>query len=85
MTIINSAESLYLSLPSVGVISRECIIEYDYQEVVCVIGRQCIVEYDYHTLNNIGSLRVLLGLHGNSTEGFFLENLYCLECRKSCA
>ena len=24
--------------------------------------------------------RVLLGLHGNSTEGFFLKNLYCLEC-----
>ena len=24
--------------------------------------------------------RVLLGLHGNSTEGFFLNNLYCLEC-----
>ena len=47
MTIINSAESLYLSLPSVGVISRECIVEYDYQEVVCVIGRECIVEYDH--------------------------------------
>ena len=24
--------------------------------------------------------RVLLGLHGNSTERFFLKNLYCLEC-----
>ena len=24
--------------------------------------------------------RVLLGLHGNSTQGFFLKNLYCLEC-----
>ena len=24
--------------------------------------------------------RVLLGLHGNSTEGFLLKNLYCLEC-----
>ena len=24
--------------------------------------------------------RVLLELHGNSTEGFFLKNLYCLEC-----
>ena len=23
--------------------------------------------------------RVLLGLHGNSTERFFLQNLYCLE------
>ena len=23
---------------------------------------------------------VLLGLHGNSTEGFLLKNLYCLEC-----
>ena len=21
-----------------------------------------------------------LGLHDNSTEGFFLKNLYCLEC-----
>ena len=49
-----------------------------------------------YTLNSIGSLkepfstitmqhqenpcRVLLGLHGNSTKGFFLMNLYCLEC-----
>ena len=46
-----------------------------------------------YTLNNIGSLksiitmqpqeksaRVLLGLHGNSTEGFLLKNLFCLEC-----
>ena len=24
--------------------------------------------------------RVLLGLHGNSTEKFLLKNLYCLEC-----
>ena len=38
-----------------------------------------------YTLNNIGYLKrthvamVLLGLHGNSTEGFFLKNLYCLE------
>ena len=24
--------------------------------------------------------RVLLGLHGNSTERFILKNLYCLEC-----
>ena len=24
--------------------------------------------------------RVLLGLHGNSTQGFLLNNLYCLEC-----
>ena len=24
--------------------------------------------------------RVLLGLHGDSTEGFLLKNLYCLEC-----
>ena len=24
--------------------------------------------------------RVLLGLHGNNTEGFLLKNLYCLEC-----
>ena len=24
--------------------------------------------------------RVLQGLHGNSTQGFFLEDLYCLEC-----
>ena len=24
--------------------------------------------------------RVLLRLHGNSTEGFLLKNLYCLEC-----
>ena len=24
--------------------------------------------------------RVLLGLHGNSTKGLFLKNLYCLEC-----
>ena len=24
--------------------------------------------------------RVLLGLHGNSTEAFLLKNLYCLEC-----
>ena len=24
--------------------------------------------------------RVLLGLHGNSTERFLLKNLYCLEC-----
>ena len=24
--------------------------------------------------------RVLLGLHGDCTEGFFLKNLYCLEC-----
>ena len=24
--------------------------------------------------------RVLLGLHCNSTEGFYLKNLYCLEC-----
>ena len=24
--------------------------------------------------------RVLLGLHGNSIEGFFPMNLYCLEC-----
>ena len=24
--------------------------------------------------------RVLLGLHGDSTQGFFLNNLYCLEC-----
>ena len=27
------------------------------------------------------SCRVLLGLHGNSTEGFFSKNLYCLVCR----
>ena len=26
--------------------------------------------------------RVLLGLHGNSTERFFLKSLYCLECRE---
>ena len=25
--------------------------------------------------------RVLLGLHGDSTEGFLLKNQYCLECR----
>ena len=25
--------------------------------------------------------RVLLGLHGNSNEGFFLKKLHCLECR----
>ena len=25
--------------------------------------------------------RVLLGLHGDITEGFLLKNLYCLECR----
>ena len=24
--------------------------------------------------------RVLLGLHGDCTEGLFLKNLYCLEC-----
>ena len=24
--------------------------------------------------------RVLQGLHGKSTQGFFLKNLYCLEC-----
>ena len=30
------------------------------------------------TLNNI--CRVFQGLHGNSTEGFFLKNLYCLKC-----
>ena len=24
--------------------------------------------------------RVFLGLHGNSTDGFFLKDLYCLEC-----
>ena len=24
--------------------------------------------------------RVLLGLHGDCTEGFFLKNLYCLDC-----
>ena len=24
--------------------------------------------------------RVLLGFHGDSTEGFLLKNLYCLEC-----
>ena len=24
--------------------------------------------------------RVLLGLYGDCTEGFFLKNLYCLEC-----
>ena len=24
--------------------------------------------------------RVLLGLHGDNTERFFLKNLYCLEC-----
>ena len=28
--------------------------------------------------------RVLLGLHGNSTEGFFLKNLCCLECMAVC-
>ena len=46
-----------------------------------------------YTLNNIGSLkrtlqyyyhatpcRILLGLHGISTEGFLLKNQYCLEC-----
>ena len=27
--------------------------------------------------------RVLLGLHGDSTEGFCLKNLYCLECRSA--
>ena len=26
--------------------------------------------------------RVLLGLHGDCTEGFFLKNLYCLECSR---
>ena len=41
-----------------------------------------VVDY---TLNNIGSLeqcnpRTALALHGDSTEGFFLKNLYCLEC-----
>ena len=47
----------------------------------------------HHTLNNIGSLKralqyyyhstpakVLLGLHGDSTEWFLLNNQYCLEC-----
>ena len=24
--------------------------------------------------------RILLGLHGNNTERFFLKSLYCLEC-----
>ena len=36
-----------------------------------------------YTLNNIGSYRVLLGLHGDCTEGLFLKNLYCLECNVS--
>ena len=51
---------------------------------------------EYYTLNNICSIeetlqynhhatpgepcKVLLGLHGDCTEGFFLKNLYCLEC-----
>ena len=26
------------------------------------------------------TLQVLLGLHGDCTKGFFLKNLYCLEC-----
>ena len=27
--------------------------------------------------------KVLLGLHGDSTEGFLLKNLYCLECTQT--
>ena len=36
------------------------------------------LQYYYHA--TLGEPRVLLGLHGNSTEGFFLKILYCLEC-----
>ena len=44
----------------------------------------------HYIVNNIDSLKrtlqyyyhaAPLGLHGNSTEGFLLRNLYCLECR----
>ena len=37
----------------------------------------------WYTLSNMGC-RVLLGLHGDCTEGFFLKNLYCLECTFYC-
>ena len=39
------------------------------------------LQYYYHATP--GEPRVLLGLHGDSTEGFLLKNLYCLECSVS--
>ena len=37
--------------------------------------------YDVNdTFLNLMASYLYLGLHGNSTEGFFLKNLYCLEC-----
>ena len=34
------------------------------------------LQYNYHAAPE--TARVLLGLHGNSTEGFLLKNLYCI-------
>ena len=45
-------------------------------QTIWVLGRKpCVV-----LLLPCKPWRVLLGLHANSTEGFFLKNLYCLEC-----
>ena len=60
------------------------------------VDRSIFGLYKQYTLNNIGSsertlqyyyhaaqenpCRVILWLNSNSTEGFFLNNLYCLEC-----
>ena len=38
------------------------------------------LQYNYHVTP--GEPRVLLGLHGDCTERFFLKNLYCLECNQ---
>ena len=43
------------------------------------IGRLHTKRYRFFK-NNHSELRVLLGLYGDSTEGFLLKNLYCLEC-----
>ena len=39
-----------------------------------------IVCLNHYNANHSKQYRALLGLHGNSTEGFLLKNLYCLEC-----
>ena len=42
--------------------------------------RRTLLQYNHHaTPGEPCFCRVLLGLHGNCTEGFFLKNLYCLE------
>ena len=65
------SESPHYTLNNIG--SSKRIIQYYYHATP---GEPCTITMQPQE----NPARVLLGLHGKSTEGFLLKNLYCLEC-----